>query len=144
MSYTPTVWQTGDVITAEKLNKLENGVANTGGYDIVFTIADDGITADGASFEELVGNGYKKALVNDYRNNAFFESVRYEPYDDEDDGEPITGIDFEFLMGDSSNINLQSNGKINSFLSLGSGTYTYSNGHYVFTPTGGGGVPDLH
>ena len=31
MSYTPTNWQNGDVITAEKLNKLENGVANAGG-----------------------------------------------------------------------------------------------------------------
>ena len=27
MSYTKTTWQNGDVITAEKLNKLENGVA---------------------------------------------------------------------------------------------------------------------
>lgn len=26
MSYDPTVWQTGDTVTAEKLNKLENGV----------------------------------------------------------------------------------------------------------------------
>ena len=30
MSYTPTTWATGDVITAEKLNKLEGGVANAG------------------------------------------------------------------------------------------------------------------
>ena len=28
MSYTPTEWVTGDVVTAEKLNKLENGVSN--------------------------------------------------------------------------------------------------------------------
>ena len=31
MSYTPTVWATGDVVTAEKLNKLEQGVAAAGG-----------------------------------------------------------------------------------------------------------------
>lgn len=30
MSYTPTEWSNGDVITAEKLNKLENGVADCG------------------------------------------------------------------------------------------------------------------
>jgi len=30
MSYTPTEWNNGDVITAEKLNKLENGVAAGG------------------------------------------------------------------------------------------------------------------
>lgn len=28
MSYTPTKWNNGDVITAEKLNKLEQGVEN--------------------------------------------------------------------------------------------------------------------
>lgn len=30
MSYTPTNWATGDTITAEKLNKLEQGVASAG------------------------------------------------------------------------------------------------------------------
>ena len=28
MSYTPTTWATGDVVTAVKLNKLESGVSN--------------------------------------------------------------------------------------------------------------------
>ena len=28
MSYTPTEWQTGDTITAEKLNKMEDGIEN--------------------------------------------------------------------------------------------------------------------
>lgn len=31
MSYSPTNWQNGDIITAEKLNKLENGVAESSG-----------------------------------------------------------------------------------------------------------------
>lgn len=31
MSYTPTEWETGQTITAEKLNKLEQGVAASGG-----------------------------------------------------------------------------------------------------------------
>lgn len=30
MSYTPTEWETGQTITAEKLNKLEQGVAGAG------------------------------------------------------------------------------------------------------------------
>lgn len=30
MAYTPTTWATGDTVTATKLNKLENGVANAG------------------------------------------------------------------------------------------------------------------
>ena len=28
MSYTPTTWQTGDTITAEKLNHMEDGIEN--------------------------------------------------------------------------------------------------------------------
>lgn len=35
MAYVPTVWATGDIITAEKLNKAEQGIANAG---IVLTI----------------------------------------------------------------------------------------------------------
>lgn len=31
MSYEPTNWKSGDVVTSAKLNKLENGVANAGG-----------------------------------------------------------------------------------------------------------------
>ena len=30
MAYTPNTWNTGDVITAEKLNNLEQGVAAAG------------------------------------------------------------------------------------------------------------------
>lgn len=33
MSYEPTVWKTGDVVTSGKLNKLENAVANC---DVLF------------------------------------------------------------------------------------------------------------
>lgn len=35
MSYTPTEWQTGDTITAEKLNKMENGIQNANNPFIV-------------------------------------------------------------------------------------------------------------
>lgn len=38
MSYTPTTWTTGDTITAAKLNKIENGIADGGGYDLVLSI----------------------------------------------------------------------------------------------------------
>lgn len=31
MSYTPTTWQTGDTVTATKLNKIEQGIAGAGG-----------------------------------------------------------------------------------------------------------------
>lgn len=35
MSYTPTTWTTGDIITATKMNKIENGIANAGSAVIV-------------------------------------------------------------------------------------------------------------
>lgn len=46
MSYTPTNWQSGDIVTSEKLNKLENGVAGAGGVVLVVntTTDDDKIT----------------------------------------------------------------------------------------------------
>ena len=51
MAYTPTVWETGDVITAAKLNKAEQGIATAGSAaikvpiiydenDSVYTVAD--------------------------------------------------------------------------------------------------------
>ena len=35
MAYTPTAWATGDTVTATKLNKIENGIANAGSALIV-------------------------------------------------------------------------------------------------------------
>ena len=39
MSYEPTTWQTGDVVTSTKLNKLEQGVAAGGGGSSDYTTA---------------------------------------------------------------------------------------------------------
>lgn len=35
MSYTPTQWKDGDLVTSAKLNKLEQGVANGGGIMVI-------------------------------------------------------------------------------------------------------------
>lgn len=54
MAYTPTVWETGDTITAEKLNKAEQGIASAGSVAIkipiiydeensVYTVADPSV-----------------------------------------------------------------------------------------------------
>lgn len=47
MSYTPTEWKTGDVITAEKLNNMESGIAGTSGVTVVtFSVdSNDNITS---------------------------------------------------------------------------------------------------
>jgi len=46
MAYEPTEWQNGDVITAEKLNKAEQGIAAAGPLLVT-------VTADGATYHEL-------------------------------------------------------------------------------------------
>lgn len=50
MSYTPTEWKTGDVVTSAKLNKLEQGVANAGGgidaLVVTFTATVDDATGE--------------------------------------------------------------------------------------------------
>lgn len=55
MAYTPTNWQTGDTITAEKLNKMEQGIASTGGavqVGYTFSTADGTLTFD-KTWQEL-------------------------------------------------------------------------------------------
>lgn len=39
-SYTPTTWVTGDIITAVKLNNIEQGIANAGGGSSDFSTAE--------------------------------------------------------------------------------------------------------
>ena len=35
MSYIPTQWNSGDTVTSAKLNKMESGIANAGGFLVV-------------------------------------------------------------------------------------------------------------
>lgn len=44
--YDKTNWVTGDIVTAEKLNKLEDGVQNAGGGVFAVGFQDDGETLD--------------------------------------------------------------------------------------------------
>lgn len=44
MSYTPTEWSTGDVITAEKLNNIEQGIVSHDVF-VVTSINDDSLNA---------------------------------------------------------------------------------------------------
>lgn len=63
MAYTPTTWVTGDTVTATKMNKLENGVANAGGdYDLVIeynmsTQSASVISGDILDCEDKLDNG---------------------------------------------------------------------------------------
>ena len=46
MAYTPTEWQSGDIVTSAKLNKIENGIAGAGGGNPVVEMS----TEDGQTY----------------------------------------------------------------------------------------------
>ena len=76
MSYTPTNWQTGDTVTAEKLNKMETGIANASidGRLVTMevngdTIVDVDATASEVRSEVLNGKNVIIKLVN-YTNHT--------------------------------------------------------------------------
>lgn len=52
MSYEKNAWQTGDTITAEKLNNIENGIANASG-SITATLEGASITLS-ASYNDVM------------------------------------------------------------------------------------------
>lgn len=72
MAYTPTVWANGDVITADKLNKLENGVANeqvgpSGPAGSAATVTVGSVTTGEAGTEATVTNsGTESAAILDF------------------------------------------------------------------------------
>ena len=59
MSYTPTVWRTGDKVTSAKLNKLEQGVANAGSdieIEVDSTLTQQGKPADAKAVGDALAN----------------------------------------------------------------------------------------
>lgn len=77
MSYTPTTWVKGDVITAVKLNKLEQGIAGkTGGGLIVNFVVSSGHLVGDKTFGEIwtaFAGGIPVVLK--YPANAFASGV---------------------------------------------------------------------
>ena len=55
MSYVKNTWTEGDVITAEKLNNIENGVSEVGGvYEIELTEEEWGQAESGSGFKKTI------------------------------------------------------------------------------------------
>lgn len=71
MSYTPTTWTTGDTITATKLNKMEQGIANAGSAMIVDT------------------NGQYISGVGEFEYNETLNATFAQIYDALADGIPV-------------------------------------------------------
>lgn len=70
MSYEPTNWKTGDVVTSAKLNKLENGVAN-GGAKVLTVNGIPGKMQKGLTPQDFVG-----AWIFDQDDNSYTAVTR--------------------------------------------------------------------
>lgn len=53
MAYTPTNWKDGDIISAEKMNKLEQGVAEGGGGVLLVNVTE---SSDGGGSTPVVNS----------------------------------------------------------------------------------------
>ena len=68
MAYTPTTWVTGDTVTATKLNKLEQGVANAGSAVIITETNNGTLDKTFAEIYDLIHSGtpcYIKRLLDE-------------------------------------------------------------------------------
>lgn len=105
MSYTPTNWQTGDTITAVKLNNAESGIVSaspfiiSGNYDDYVEYGGQGYYMTDANYDELV-NAIKSDRLVYFRWKTVEEGtfwVNYvllnvgELYDDPSTGSTIEG-----------------------------------------------------
>lgn len=53
MSYEKTTWETGDIVTAEKLNNIENGIENAGGGGVFVVGFQEGGAALNKTWKEI-------------------------------------------------------------------------------------------
>jgi len=72
MAYEKTNWQTGDIVTAEKLNKLENGVASGGGAGgfMLVSRTDSGINKSYNELLAAINNSIMPVLVINWEDDG--------------------------------------------------------------------------
>ncbi len=76
MSYEPTVWKDGDLVTSAKLNKLEQGVANGGGILVVHE--DENGRLDRTWHEIYNADFVIISHIDEYqKSNAYAESILF-------------------------------------------------------------------
>lgn len=63
MAYEPTIWKKGDVVTSEKLNNLEDGVAAANKFSV--GVIDIGIVVDGETGDStiIIDETYEELLA---------------------------------------------------------------------------------
>ena len=77
MAYEPTNWQAGDIVTSAKLNKLEQGVANSGGILVVHE--DENGRLD-KTWQEIYNAelAFKQEIDNDYKSVDLIRQIGVE------------------------------------------------------------------
>ena len=64
MSYEPTTWKSGDVVTSTKLNKMEQGIANAGGGGGMLVVRwNEGMTALDTKWSDIAAAISNKLVI---------------------------------------------------------------------------------
>ena len=71
MAYTPTSWSSGDVVTSEKLNKIEDGIENATMVVVNVSYADEAYRADATidDIEDAISDG--KTVIAKYAGECY-------------------------------------------------------------------------
>lgn len=140
MSYTPTNWQTGDTVTAERLNKMEQGIASP-----IVTITRHIVTQGGATYREYYTKSDVDKLtdavilihsVDDPNHMTPAVAGTLTPYYFQESGTDLK--DFRKWGDVSSTPGIR---LYNNTIIVGGVTFTYSaeNDYYYHDVAGGGG-----
>ena len=78
MSYTPTTWQTGDVVTAVKLNNMESGISNNDSAITVLQGAVADAEADITAIEDSIADEYSSSSTYEKDAHVMYEGQLYE------------------------------------------------------------------
>lgn len=78
MAYTPTNWKDGDIISAEKMNKLEQGVADGGGGGVLLVNVTE--SSDGGGSTPVV-NSASPMLTAPIPSSTFTADKTYDEVD---------------------------------------------------------------
>lgn len=136
MNYEPTNWQTGDLITAGKLNNIEQGIVNASVKVITCTMSGNPETGDRSisnmnlvcdALDEISADHSKAlnyaVLVENLLDVELSVPVFYTPTIYADDGEYATG----FVGASPSSFFLFARKRI-----IGDETYSIGSGNYAF------------
>ena len=125
MAYTPNTWATGDTITAQKLNNMEQGIANAGVFYITATWDDsaNGFVLDktAAQIEAAYANGQLCKVVGEFSSEV---SVTTMPF-----GTLIVLTGEDYVDVGSNVLN-----RTEYTYDMQTGVVTVDEWHYVLTP----------